>query len=297
MHNIYARLSGGLGNQLFQYATARALALRNNAKLVLDPWSGFVRDKEYGRVYELGEILSAPHITNAWSRLPLYTYRLTDKLGLCRRALNVRFLHFDFYVEQEFRFEPILLCRPLNKFTWLIGYWQSPKYFSAYEKILRAELILAEPKTELIRAMGELVHKSEAVALGVRLYEESSQPSAHARDGVVKTVEDLNGAIRRLREIRPQAKFFVFCTHRSDQLRALDLPDDTVFIIANEGFSNSVECLWLLAQCKHHIFTNSTYYWWGAWLSEAVHNREEQLIFAADNFINIDGLCDHWQRF
>jgi hypothetical protein len=48
---IVVQLSGGLGNQMFQYATGRALAARHGAQLVLDS-SGI--DGEGGDVYELG---------------------------------------------------------------------------------------------------------------------------------------------------------------------------------------------------------------------------------------------------
>ena len=34
---IYVRLHGGLGNQLFQYAVGRALALRRGTEVALDP--------------------------------------------------------------------------------------------------------------------------------------------------------------------------------------------------------------------------------------------------------------------
>ena len=41
---IIASLTGGLGNQMFQYAAARSMAMRSGSDLVLDTWSGFVRD-------------------------------------------------------------------------------------------------------------------------------------------------------------------------------------------------------------------------------------------------------------
>jgi len=39
--NIYVQLSGGLGNQLFQYAVGRSISLDKNIKLVIDIKSGF----------------------------------------------------------------------------------------------------------------------------------------------------------------------------------------------------------------------------------------------------------------
>jgi hypothetical protein len=147
--------------------------------------------------------------------------------------------------------------------------------------------------------MGRLMRESESVALGVRLYEESANPAAHARDGRVKTAGDINGAIARLRSQRPEARIFVFCTQRSPMLERLDLPESTVFVTHDDGYEGTLEGLWLLSQCRHHVFTNSSYYWWGAWLSQGVYTAasEDQRILAADNFMNRDTPCHGWGSF
>jgi hypothetical protein len=185
----------------------------------------------------------------------------------------------------------------LTNSTWLIGYWQTSKYFVSYEPLLRKELMPPVPISGPFLALRDLIQSCESVAIGIRLYEESNDPASHAHEGKIKTATDVNKAIVRVLDSRPNAKFFVFCTHRANYLADLDLPADTIFVTGDDGYKDSVDCMWLLAHCKHHIFTNSSYYWWGAWLSEAMHKKEEQLIFAADNFINTDGLCGHWQRF
>ena len=48
---IIARILGGLGNQLFIYAAARRLALKNKVPLKLDIVSGFKWDFAYKRKY------------------------------------------------------------------------------------------------------------------------------------------------------------------------------------------------------------------------------------------------------
>ncbi|WP_176722286.1 hypothetical protein [Candidatus Thiosymbion oneisti] len=53
MAKVFARIFGGVGNQLFAYAAARRLAFVNNAELVLDDVSGFVYDHQYQRHYQL----------------------------------------------------------------------------------------------------------------------------------------------------------------------------------------------------------------------------------------------------
>jgi hypothetical protein len=48
---IVVQLSGGVGNQMFQYAMGRALAARHDARLVLDSSR---LEGESGNTYELG---------------------------------------------------------------------------------------------------------------------------------------------------------------------------------------------------------------------------------------------------
>jgi len=49
---VTVQIAGGLGNQLFQYAAARPLALHNGVPLAIDQLSGFTRDF-YQRKYRL----------------------------------------------------------------------------------------------------------------------------------------------------------------------------------------------------------------------------------------------------
>jgi hypothetical protein len=110
-------------------------------------------------------------------------------------------------------------------------------------------------------------------------------------------VGEIRQAVARVRSHHPDARFFVFCTHRSPLLTELNLPENAVFVTHDDGYEGTLERLWLLTQCRHHIFTNSSYYWWGAWLSSVVRGSEGQCVLAADNFINPDGLCPEWERF
>ena len=43
-NKIYLYMCGGLGNQLFQYAAAKNLAIKNNAQLIIDTGTGFFTD-------------------------------------------------------------------------------------------------------------------------------------------------------------------------------------------------------------------------------------------------------------
>ncbi len=299
MKTIYSFLNGGLGNQMFQYATARAMALRTGAELVLDTWSGFVRDYQYHRSYELNYFPIQARVATAFERAPIWLFRAENKLRGHAPNLIQQRPYGNYLVENEKRFiEEIIHYRHAAS-TWLVGYWQSPLYFQEFNETLCAELMPPKPARKRFLDIGKILRETESVALGIRLYEESLDPSAHAKDGVMKTTAEVNAAIARLLTLQPNAKLFLFCTHRSPILAKLNLPESTVFLTHDDGYEGTIERLWLLAQCKHHIFTNSSYYWWGAWLSRNVYPATYRAhhFFAADNFINQDGVCAEWETF
>jgi hypothetical protein len=309
---IFAALSGGLGNQMFQYAAARSLTQRLGAELVLDTWSGFVRDRQYRRTYELGALPIQGRSARPAERLPIWLYRWKHRGGLPPSQPVENYWYGSFLVETadtpnigggknhpqfSFSHQPVFHQFAPHHSAWLVGYWQSPRYFEDIATSLQLELMPPAPAAANFRALGEELARSESVALGVRLYEESSNPGYHAFGGTLKGIPEIRSAIERLRSARPAARFYVFCTHRAPLLEQLQLPADTVFVTHDDGYSGTLERLWLLSRCQHHLFTNSSYYWWGAWLSGAVRSSEGQQIIAADNFINRDGLCAAWQRF
>ncbi len=299
MKTVYVYLNGGLGNQMFQYASARALALRTGANLVLDSWSGFVRDFEYHRSYQLHFLPIQARIATTLERAPIWLFRMQNKLSVKEKNVFQRRFYGNFLVETEMHYLPNIDIFDNVNSTWMVGYWQSPFYFQEYSKILRTELMPPQPIEAKFLDLGKILQEKESVALGIRLYEESSNQVFDTDDLFAKVVA-VNSAILRLQKLQPKAQFFVFCTHRSPILSELQLPKSTVFITHDNGYEGAIETLWLLAQCKHHIFTNSSYYWWGAWLSATLYSDNKKVcqhIFAEEKFNNRDGLCLEWQKF
>lgn len=296
MKKICVVLSGGLGNQLFQYAAARSISLATNSLLSIDIHSGFARDFQYKRKFLLFRILKKYTKASFIQTLSISLFKFHNKILKKESMFHYKRIYGDFFYENNFNYHDEVKFDD-SPCKYMIGYWQSPKYFDADAELLQLELMPRTPRDQKFVELDLLISQSESVALGIRLYEESKNPADHALHGKVKSVDDINRAIDRLRSIRPTARFFVFSTHRSEHLSKLNLPVNTVFVTPDDGYSDAVDCLWLLTRCRHHIFTNSSYYWWGAWLSHAIHDKDEQLIYAADNFINADGLCEHWNRF
>lgn len=257
----------------------------------------FFRDFQYRRSYELGALPIKAELIKTLERLPIWLNRFLHRPRHSHSSLLEEYWYGQFIHETEFAWIPTLNDLLLNRNTWITGYWQSPLYFSEHSKLICTELMPPQPRNHFFILMAKLIKERESVALGVRLYEESKEPNAHASDGKLKSPTHIRAAIERIRTLRPLSQFFVFCTHRSPFLDELALPDDSIYITHDDGFVGSHETLWLLSQCRHHIFTNSSFYWWGAWLSGRNLGDQDQIILAADNFINRDGLCSEWETF
>src|SRR5680860_1301943 len=119
---IVPRILGGLGNQPFSYAAARRLALVNNAELVIDNVSGFVRDHTYQRGYQLDHFSIPCRKATAFERLePFSRARRYLKRRLSRR---LPFEERGYIVQEGIEFDSRLLQVKPHGSVYLEGYWQ-----------------------------------------------------------------------------------------------------------------------------------------------------------------------------
>ena len=303
MNKLIVQLSGGLGNQMFQYACARSLSLQRNFELVLDNWSGFVRDSQYKRNYQLEHLPIQSRLATRTERLPLWYFRLINRVNnsnnnkIINKTIFGNFLTETHLNDKSKVFLPELYDIPKHKYNWLIGYWQSYKYFQNYVNQIRKELSPHPPNLKNFLRLGDIINSVESVAIGLRFYEESSHPNLHALNQKMKNISEIKAVVKKLLETNSKRRFFIFCTHNSKFFDELNLPKNTVYVTPENGFENSIGTLWLLTLCDYHIFNNSSFYWWGAWLSKKWHKEKKIYIFAADNFINRDSLCKEWSSF
>lgn len=282
---------------MFQYATARTLALRSDAELVIDTWSGFVRDYQYKRFYELAPFPIVARAATPLERYPFWLDRLACKFFTPNGDVVKHYWFGDLVKETKREYLSEVSNYTVTRPTWMSGYWQAAAYFKEYQSRIEQELQPSRPaEVEFVR-LGREMRSRSSVAVGVRLYEESRNPNAHSADGKLKSIADVNEAARKLSETDTKLHFYVFCTHRSPLLEELCLPGEITYVTHEGGFEGTFGRLWLLTQCRHHILTNSSFYWWGAWLSAANYPNGDSEIYAADNFINKDSILPSWHQF
>jgi len=264
---IIARIFGGLGNQLFCYAAARRLSLVNNAELVLDDMSGFARDHDYQRSYQLDHFnIPCRKATPAERMEPLSRLRRYLK----REINRPRLFEKRCYIRQEgMDFEPRLLDFKPRGVVYLEGYWQSEQYFSDVESTIREELRILPPKDEINQNLAMHIRNCKAVAVHVRFFDTPQFL------GMNNVPDDYYArAVAKIERLAFDAHYFIFSDQPDAARLRIPLPDDRItLVIHNQGNENAYADLWLMTQCQHFIIANSTFSWWGAWLSE--HLKKE----------------------
>ncbi len=245
-------LSGGLGNQLFQYAAARSLALKNNCDLVLD--TGFFDSRRHRR-FELqcfpirARLVGKPDQAR-WQRLiQSMLHSLTAKSS--EPVYSEPHMHFDSAWKT--------LAAPIT----LKGYFQSPKYFEEHAKVIRSELTPSEPNDAESLRMERILAEPESVSIHVRRGDYISNPSAK-QIYCECTPEYYRTALAHLPGTGPVVFF-------SDDIAwtksNLVIPGRDCFWVGENGTRSGVSDMWLMSKANHHIIANSTFSWWGAWLS------------------------------
>src|SRR5690606_4592809 len=142
-HAIVVSLYGGLGNQLCQYATGRALAQRNQLPLILDlSWFDEVKQGD-ASVTTHREYALTPFELNVQTRTASQPSALAP--GLLQRIMRRLRRHLPssastlpVYHEKAFTFDQNLFDHKGP--AWLQGYWQSYRYFEDAAALLRQEL-------------------------------------------------------------------------------------------------------------------------------------------------------------
>ncbi len=291
---VIVQLRGGLGNQMFQYAAGRALAIRNSAELYVDATSGFTRDKVYKRTFELGLMPIAAKKADLGRRLPYWLEKIRERITTSSPGIVQKRVWGTLIREESLIFEPRIAAFTEFDNAWMNGYWQSESYFSDCYHLINRELNPPTPRDAKFLALDEQIISCNSVAVGIRLFEEVPGASKSGVGGVTPA-EFYTQAATKLAQTVVNPVFFVFCTTQSPILEKLQLPGPVHYITHENGYTGALSRLWLLSHCRHHIISNSSLYWWGAWLAER-RNPATQ-IFASDLFVNRDSVPGRWKSF
>lgn len=258
---VIVQLTGGLGNQLFQYACGRAIAYRNQKALKLDITKYSIDPLRDCRLYQFNiaaSITSPDEVTH---------YKLAYPGSLSRLYKLQQYL-LPYYrrrvlLERHYHFDADILKASGN--VYLKGYWHSERYFVDIADLLRQELtIKAEPDSNNL-AMIRIIQQTESVNLHVRRGDFVSSAATNKLHGVC-SLSYYENAITEVTKTVKEPRFFVFSDDIAWVQHNLSLAYPVTYVTHN-GAEKDYEDLRLMSHCKYHIMANSTFSWWGAWLS------------------------------
>ena len=263
---LIVRISGGLGNQLFSYAAARRLAIKNNAELVIDDKSGFKYDYIYKREYCLHNFNIPCRMATLNECLePFSRYRRKIK-----RLRNQLFPCFgrDYLIQNKIDFDSSLLDQKISKTLFIEGYWQSELYFKDIEDSIRKDLEITPPSDSMNLTCAEKIKNINAVAVHIRFFDQDPNGSMNI------SYEYYDRAIELMEKSTKGAHYFIFSDQPNKVLKKIKIPNERVTLVNhNKGDDNAYADLWLMTLCRHFIIANSTFSWWGAWLSKNVDKK------------------------
>lgn len=279
---IITRLTGGLGNQMFQYAAGLSLACLRRTTLKLDTsWfaetAGIKTHERYALdSFDLSEQIADPAEiarSRGLNPAPLKRHLLNRARSLRVYPLTRRLLAAgDTYYEDRLRFDPLFFKQSAH--TYLHGNWQSEKFFLPAAGLLRARFIPKSPAPPEITALAGRIRSGPSAFLHVRRGDYVSDP-VYARDIGALGAGYYTEAVRLLREKHPGVRVFIFSDDIAAAARDLGITGPHEFVHEPAG-ATPHHILHVMSLCDHAVIANSTFSWWAAWLGE----KKQGLIIA-----------------
>jgi hypothetical protein len=275
---VIARIRSGLGNQLFIYAAARALAHRLGEDLKLDV--------SFFKTYPLRQFALGHFAIDAKICRPqeLWLRKLFAKLHLRRPDRLFR--------EASPAYQPAFA--ELKNNTILQGYFQSEKYFSSVPDILRKEFALKTPLSGPTSHYLARMSAGNPVSVHVRRGDYVSYQSINERFGALDL--DYYSSAKRWMDHELSGPTYHIFSDDGPYAEKYILPIFGPCAQIVPPVTGDFEHLALMRSCHHHIIANSSFSWWGAWLADF---PGKQVIAPATWFRNkseipVDIIPDNW---
>lgn len=269
-------LSGGLGNQMFEYAAGRALSLRHKTDLHIDLYILNKKTKATIRNYELIVFQIETHIIKSnLNKIAAKGFGFLKSNSLGRMFLNNIGIFRDEKAQcYDSRF------KDLSEKTTLFGYFQNENYFKGISKQLRIDFTFKAPlkgKNDEIRT---IIEQNTSVSIHIRRGDYSNSNS----NLPILDISYYKKAIEHIASQINKPYFFIFSDGIDWVKENLDLSKfNHQFIDWNKN-ENSYIDMQLMSMCKHNIIANSSFSWWAAWLNA----NPNKLVIAPDKWYKGD---------
>lgn len=294
---IKIRVKGRLGNQLFIYAFARMISeITGEDILIYDRKDE--ADKMWHSHLDFYRLCDRVSFTSSkkeimkmslMQKILFYIDRLYTLKSTYKKTKAFEDKHRSLYLKNK-----LLICengyfeipKNLPKNLFCTGYFQSPKFF---EKIREELLVELQPKEDAFEQNREFIKQmdtTESVCITIRLGDFIGNPMHQVCD-----IDYFKRAIEKMKQLKPDSKFFVFSDDIETVKKTFDFGNDVVY---DKGINPDYESLRCMSHCKHFIISNSTFSWWAEYLST---NPDKVVIAPTRWYANPAMVCDIEQDY
>jgi len=238
---------------MFQYALGRNLAIKNNTKLKFDT-SELEQDKL--RNYKLDIFNISGSIVSRFTRLVI------QKIN--HRIISRILGRYYLYIKEENQFfNENILAKKGN--IYLDGYWQSENYFKEISNIIIKDFTIKYEPDIINKSMIEKIKNSNSICIHIRRGDYISDKKTNKVHGACSLKYYYNAIKIIIKKVK-NPSFYIFSDDSQWTKENLKLKYPTIYVDINSS-EKDYEDLRFMLNCKHFIIANSSFSWWGAWLS------------------------------
>lgn len=279
----YVVLSGGLGNQMFQYAYMVYL------KQFFPDVTMFIPSTKWEHVgqYELYRAFGINRTQSRWEKIYKWGRPFTTLFHLLHPSHNGR----------NFKLQPSDLS-PNHRCRYFIGTWQSdiyntPPHCSYENSIIDVFKFRTSNISENTQAIAHSIRRITAVSLHVRRGDYLSDAFKDGFGGCC-TIDYYKRAVEYMVSKISDCTFVVFSDDQEWVRQNLKI-DNAIYVDHNKGV-DAWQDMYLMTLCKHNIIANSSFSWWAARLNQ----NPDKIVIAPKTWWNgitdDDVVPDSWIR-
>lgn len=259
----YLASPGQLGNQMFKYAALKGIANANKQDFLLPPSYLFLNNRTLFKIARKLKIVDNKSRANHL----LFKYFKMNSV----KKNNIGFADFKESLNEDgFEFNPNFFEIKKNKID-INGYFQSYKYFES----IKESVIKDFEFKKLIKIKSTKIKNKfeDPISIHVRRGDFVTNPNHNALD--------LEYYYKCIELLGNNEEYIIF-SDDTKWCKNISLFKKNNFYFASD-YTNESESLdlCLMSMCSRHIIANSTFSWWGAWLSQS-----EQVYAPKDWFKN-----------
>tara|TARA_B100000989_G_scaffold214088_1_gene162765 strand:+ start:24441 stop:25277 length:837 start_codon:yes stop_codon:yes gene_type:complete len=275
---ITVKITGGLGNQMFCYAYAKAIQSRGfNVRIDLSLYESYNLHGGYQLDYFFSDLETCIVKNNLINKIFSFFKLKSNIIREEKHGFDAKYLNID-------------------DNNYVVGYFQSEKYFMNIREILLKQF---KPNFQI---------SSYAKTLHEKILNEENSCSVHIRRGDYLNIKNQKvyksltskyyiNAVTWIEKKHKNIKYFIFSDDIDWVKSNLEFKNATY--IENSNKRKPHEDILLMSICNHNIIANSTFSWWGAWLNS---NDNKIVLSPKDwfNDVNLELLsrglnCSNWK--